>query len=116
MWYIYFPLIYNLIIIWASTRILIKVCKEIKSRSTKRHKKNIPVLYFCSVLTDQNKQCTENQFRCLTTVYKGIKQINMFHSSQKENQLHVNEYAKENAVKDRKAYSDVLVNAIVKLR
>lgn len=24
--------------------------KEIESRSTKRHKKNIPVLFFCSVL------------------------------------------------------------------
>lgn len=93
-----------------------KVSKEIKSRSTRRHKKNIPVLYFCLVLIDKNNQCTENQFRCLTTVYKGIKQINMFHSYQNENKLHVNEYEKENAVKHRKAYSDVLVNAIIKLQ
>lgn len=55
----------------AFTWILTKVTKEIKSRSTKRH---ISVLYFCLVLIDQNKQCTENQIRCLTSVYKGIMQ------------------------------------------
>lgn len=72
--------------------------------------------FFLLSFTDQNKQCTENQFTCLTTVYKGIKKRNMFHSYQNENKLHVNEYEKENAVKHRKAYSDVLVNAIVKLQ
>lgn len=80
----------NLTIIWASTRILRKVSKEIKSRSTKRLKNKVPVLYFCSVLTDRNKQSTENQFRCLTTTYKGIKQMNLVHSYQNENKLHGN--------------------------
>lgn len=68
----------------ASTWILIKVTKEIKSGSTKRHKKNIPVLYFCFILIDQNKQCTENQIRCLTSVYKGTMQ-NIFQSYPNEN-------------------------------
>lgn len=40
----------------------------------------------------------------------------MLHSYQNYNKLHVNEYEKENAVKHREAYSDVLVNAIVKLQ
>lgn len=78
----------------ASTWILIKVTKGIKSRSAKRHEKNIPVLYFCLVLIDQNKQCIENRIRCLTTVYKCIKQ-NMFHSYQNENKFHVNEDEKK---------------------
>lgn len=34
---------------------------------------------------------------------------------QNENKLHVNQYEKEDPVKHRKAYPDVLVNDIVKL-
>lgn len=88
----------------ASTWILIKVTEEIKSGSTKRHKKNIPVLYFCFILIDQNKQCTENQIRCLTSVYKGTMQ-NIFQSYPNENKYKWG----WKKVEHKKAYSDDLM-------